>query len=578
MIASSKESSLLVPGDRYSLQTIKDERIRIDEFLKQQGYLYFNPEFILVQADTISEEYHVNLQILVKPDTPPESRKAYTIDKIYIHDDYGIENYQPDTLDQDPVFILSESKELNYRAFQNGLFIKPGQLYSQSEVSQTMRYLNKLPIIRSSSVKFIQGPQPDQLDAMLYISQRKRFAYTAEVNTIFRSTNYFGPGIIFSYTDRNVKHEANQLKVNLRGRFEVQVADGDVNPAWEMGVEVNYRLPRLYPAFLVRKQQKRIPQTFIATGYNLFNRLDLYRLNSIFYNLGYQWSKNDEITHQISPLEVIFTQIPETSISDEFQEYLENNPGVRRSFDEQFVLGAGYVFTYDPIPGDKGDFFFRGGFDIAGNLLYSTYSVFNAEKNDEGKYDLFGVPFSQYVRTSLDLRYEFFLNQNSSLVTRFASGIGIPYSNSEVLPYIRQFYVGGTNSMRSFIARSVGPGSEVPPEGFRDLTGDIRLEWNLEYRFTVAGNFKSALFVDAGNIWLYNDDPARPNGVFRFDKFLDELAISSGFGLRWDFEFVIARLDLAYTLRKPYLPKGERWNKDFNIWKPTFNIAIGYPF
>lgn len=578
MIASSMENSLLIPGDRYSLQTIKDERIRIDAFLKEQGYLYFNPEFLLVQADTVSEEYQVNLRIQVKPDTPPESRKAYSINKIYIHDDYNIQNYQPDTLDQDPVFILSESQDLNYRAFQNGLFIKPGQFYSQTEVSQTMRYLNKLPIIRSSSIRFIKEPERDRIDAMLYITRRKRFAYTAEVNTIFRSTNYFGPGIIFSYTDRNVKHEANRLQINLRGRFEVQIADGDVNPAWEMGLEVNYRLPRLYPAFIMKKGQRKIPQTFIAAGYNLFNRLDLYRLNSIFLNLGYQWSKNDKISHQISPVEMIFTQVPESSISDEFREYLEENPGVQRSFDEQFVLGAGYEFTFDPEPKERGDFFFRGGVDFAGNLLYSTYSLVNAEKNEEGKYDLFGVPFSQYLRTTLDLRYEFNLNKNSSLVTRFVSGIGIPYQNSEVLPYIRQFYVGGTNSLRSFIARSVGPGSEVPPEGFRDLTGDIRLEANMEYRFTVAGSFKSALFLDVGNIWLFNEDPSRPDGVFRFDKLVEELAVSTGFGLRWDFEFVVARLDLAYTVRTPYLPKGERWNSDFNIWKPTFNIAIGYPF
>ena len=578
IIASTRDESLLIPGDRYSLQTIKDERIRIDRFLKERGYLYFNPEFILVQADTVSDEYQVNLRILVKPSTPPESRKPYHVNKIYIHDDYDIESYQPDTLDQDSVLILSEYQQLNYRAFQNGLFIKTDELYSQSDVSQTMRYLNKLPIIRSSSIKFVQEPQSDRLDAMLYITKRKRFAYTAELNTIFRSTNYFGPGIVFSYTDRNVKHEANQLSVNLRGRFEVQVADGDVNPAWELGLEVNYRLPRMYPTFLMKKKRRKIPQTIISAGYNLFNRTDLYRLNSTYFDLGYQWSTNDRISHKISPVEMIFTQIPESSISDEFRDYLNDNPGVRRSFDEQFVLGAGYEFTYDPRPRDRGDFFFRGGVDFAGNLLYGTYSVFNLEKNEEGKYDLFGVPFSQYIRTSLDLRYEFNLNQNSSLVTRFFSGTGIPYRNSEILPYVRQFYVGGTNSLRSFIARSVGPGSEVPPEGFRDLTGDIRLEWNLEYRFTIAGNFKSALFLDAGNIWLFNDDPDRPNGVFRFDKLLSELAVSSGFGLRWDFDFVVARLDLAYTLRTPYLPEGERWNKDINIWKPTFNIAIGYPF
>jgi outer membrane protein assembly factor BamA len=124
----------------------------------------------------------------------------------------------------------------------------------------------------------------------------------------------------------------------------------------------------------------------------------------------------------------------------------------------------------------------------------------------------------------------------------------------------------------------VGPGSEVPPEGYNDLTGDIRLEGNLEYRFNVSGHLNGALFMDAGNIWLYNEDPSRPNGNFRFNKFVKEIAISSGWGLRWDFDFIVARLDFAYTVRTPYKPEGERWATSFNFWKPAVNIAIGYPF
>jgi outer membrane protein assembly factor BamA len=156
--------------------------------------------------------------------------------------------------------------------------------------------------------------------------------------------------------------------------------------------------------------------------------------------------------------------------------------------------------------------------------------------------------------------------------------VGIPVGNSAILPYIKQFYVGGTNSLRSFIARSLGPGSEIPPEGYNDQTGDIRLEGNLEYRFTFSGSFKGALFMDAGNIWLFNEDPARPNGNFDSKTFLDQIGISYGWGLRWDFDFIVARLDFAYTLRTPYLPDGERWAKGFNFWQPTINVAIGYPF
>ena len=577
-ISESRELTLLQSGDVYSLSTIKQERVRIDKYLKENGYLYFNPEFLLIQADSMSNDHRINLSIVVKPTTPPESRTPFTIKNIYLHDGYDFKGQQPDTIENEGIFLIDSDHDIKYKALRNGLFMKPGDLYSTSGMTQTMRYINNLPIIRSSSIKFIQHEGEDQLDALLHFGKRKQFAYTAELNTVFRSTNYFGPGVVLSFVNRNVKHVANQLQVNLRGRFEVQIADGEVNPAYELGLELNYRLPRFYPKLFARKENRKLPKTVLSTGYNLFNRLDLYRLNSVFLNLGYQWSVNKVFTHKLSPFESVFTQIPESSISDEFRDYLNENPGVQRSFDEQFVLGAAYDFTYDPVPSGNSDFYFQGGMDFAGNLLSGIYSLANVEKDPEGKYTLFGVPFSQYVRTRLDFRYLLRLDNNSSLAARFVAGVGIPYSNSEILPYIRQFYVGGTNSLRSFVARSVGPGSEAPPEGYKDLTGDIRLEWNLEYRFTVAGNLKSALFMDVGNIWLYNEDPTRPDGNFEFSTFMDQLAVSSGLGLRWDFEFVVARLDFAYTLRTPYLEEGERWLKNFDIWDPTFNIAIGYPF
>ncbi len=576
-IRNSQDQTLLQSGDLYSLETIKAERSRISDFLKEYGYLYFNPEFIFLQADSVSEDHTVNISLKVKPSIPPESRTAYTIGRIYTHNDYSLTDYTPDTLNLDPFIYLSTKHDLEPKAIHRGIFLKPGEPYAETDHSNTLRYLNRLPIIQSATIRFVQGEEKDQLNTLIYLTKRKQYAYTMEFNTIFRSTNYFGPGAIFSYTNRNVNGSAEQLKINLRGRFEMQIADGKINPAYELGLELNYVIPKLKP-HIPTLQERRYPQTVISTGYNLFNRLDLYRLNSIFFDYGYRWSKNDILSHSWDPIETIFTRIPESSKSDEFNEYLEENPGVRRSFEEQFVVGTGYELTYDPRQSGRSDFYFRGGVDLAGNLLYGAYEIFNANKDSSGQYNLFGVPFSQYIRTRLDFRYAYQLNTNSSLVTRFASGIGVPYGNSEILPYIKQYYVGGTNSLRSFIARSVGPGSEVPPEGFRDLTGDIMLEWNLEYRFTVAGNFKSALFLDVGNVWLFNDDPDRPDGTFQFDTFISELAVSSGVGLRWDFDFVVARLDLAYTLRTPYLPKGERWNKDINIWKPTYNIAIGYPF
>jgi outer membrane protein insertion porin family len=576
-INSYQEGSLLKPGDIYTLDAIKGERARIDRNLKENGYLYFNPEFLTIKADSVSGDHLVRARLAVKPETPEESRRAYHVGKVTIFNEHGLENMPVDTTKFGNYYLVSPHESLRFDALKQGIFLKPGELYAHSNVMHTIRYMNDLPIIRNANIRFSPRANTDSLDVMLYLNQRKRYAYTAEFNAIFRSTNYFGPGMIFSYTDRNLKKGSEMLKVNLRGRVEAQVVDGDGNAAYEVGVEVNYRLPRLYPAFLFPSGQKSLPKTNISVGYNLFYRLDLYRLNSLFLNFGYRWRKSEKVSHSFNPVEIIFTQIPEETKSTEFLEYLEENPGVQRSFDEQFIVGSGYEFEYRPLVTGRNEFFFRGGLDMAGNLIAAFYEMSNATRDSLGRYTLLGVPYSQYARIRVDLRngHSF---RKSKLVTRFSAGIGVPLGNSNILPYIKQFYVGGTNSLRSFVARSVGPGSEVPPDGYNDLTGDIRFEANAEYRFNVSGNLKGALFVDAGNIWLYSEDESRPNGTFHLDTFLDEIAVSGGWGVRWDFDFIVARLDFAYTLRTPYLVDGEKWASSINPWNPALNIAIGYPF
>jgi outer membrane protein assembly factor BamA len=577
-IREASSESVLRPGDIYTLETVKDERARIDRDLKEHGFIHFSPDFMLLRADTVSGTHQVRIAVTVKPETPPESRTPYAIRHVVIHDDNLLDTSAVDTLQFDGYSLVSRTHSLRFEPLHRGIFLKPGEPYSRSGQLHTIRYLNALPIIRNASIKFAPVEGQDQLDALVFLSQRKRFAYTAEFNTVFRSTNYFGPGVIFSYTDRNRRQGAEMLKINLRASFEMQIVDGQVNPAYELGAGIQYTLPGLYPAFLFRAERKSLPRTTVSLGYDLFNRLDLYRLNSITTSLGYGWSNTDRIRHALNILELNFTQLPEESKSDEFKEYLEENPGVQRSFDEQFILGAGYEFTYDASAKGRGEFYFKGGVAFAGNLLNGIYTLANAEQDSLGRYLLLGVPFSQYVRLRTDVRDGFRVGRSGKVVGRLSLGLGIPFGNSDILPYIKQFYVGGTNSLRSFVARSVGPGSEVPPEGYNDVTGDIRLEANAEYRFTLSGSLKGAFFVDAGNIWLYNEDPARPDGHFRFDTFLKQVAISYGWGLRWDFDFLVARLDFAYTLRTPYLPEDERWSDGFNFWDPALSLAIGYPF
>lgn len=234
----------------------------------------------------------------------------------------------------------------------------------------------------------------------------------------------------------------------------------------------------------------------------------------------------------------------------------------------------------------KNTFYFNGELDLAGNVT-GLLTGANVKQGDTKK--IFDVPFSQYVKLSADFRHYLKLGKESQLASRIIVGAGFAYGNSTTLPTTKQFVVGGTNSIRAFRARSLGPGSFQAPltsnSYFPDQSADLKLEFNTEYRTKIYGLMKGALFVDAGNIWLLNADPNKPGAEISKD-FMKQIAVGAGAGLRFDFSFLILRTDLAIPLRKPYLPEGQRWvidDIDFGSgsWRKEnliLNIAIGYPF
>ncbi|RYZ45079.1 MAG: hypothetical protein EOO14_26215, partial [Chitinophagaceae bacterium] len=221
--------------------------------------------------------------------------------------------------------------------------------------------------------------------------------------------------------------------------------------------------------------------------------------------------------------------------------------------------------------------------DISGNVAGLLVG-----ENNVGEKRLFDLPFSQYLKLEMDGRWYRRIGLNHTWANRIVLGYGLPYGNSRQLPYIKQFFTGGNNSIRAFRSRTVGPGTYVAPlvQGFiPDQTGDIKLELNTEFRPKISGPLYGALFVDAGNIWLANTDPNKPGGTFG-KNFLKELAVGAGVGIRLDIQIFVIRLDVAFPIRKPWLADGERWvlnDVDFSdkAWRREnviYNLAIGYPF
>ena len=270
---------------------------------------------------------------------------------------------------------------------------------------------------------------------------------------------------------------------------------------------------------------------------------------------------------------------------------LASNPFLKKSYEELFIAGATYSFTYNEqaVQDKKMLYFIHLTAESAGNAFSLAKRAGGDKPSPDHPSSVIGSVYSQFVKTSLDARVFLTLRDKNKLALRFFTGVARSFGNSSVLPYTRQFFSGGPNSLRGFQINSVGPGTffqNADNRAFLHLGGDIKLELNAEYRFNIYRFFKGALFADAGNVWLNKSNPANTGSPFKLSGFINEMAVGAGIGARIDVSFFILRFDLAIPLRKPWLEDGHRWVTDqIDLTNPSWrkanlvlNIAIGYPF
>jgi len=331
------------------------------------------------------------------------------------------------------------------------------------------------------------------------------------------------------------------------------------------------------------------PNTQISFSYNYLKRVDYFSLQTFQLIYGFKWKENITKEHELNPLNASYTSLGNQT--DAFKALLDSNSFLKKSYEEQFIAGGNYSFTYNEqvIQGKKIQFYFQGNAETAGNVFSLIKRISGQKPSSDNPRNIFGSIYSQYAKFSIDTRGFYNFSEKTKFAMRFFAGFGKPYGNSSLLPYTKQFFSGGPNSIRAFQINSVGPGTylqENNNRSFLQLGGDIKLELNSEYRFNIYKFLKGALFVDAGNVWLQKSNPANIGSPFVFSNFMKELAVGSGFGLRFDVSFFILRFDLAFPLRKPWLEENNRWvidQVDFtsSSWRKenlVLNIAIGYPF
>lgn len=581
-------ASALKSGVRYSLEALKTERNRLDGILKNQGYFAFSPDYLLFKADTTVGNMQFNLYLSVKQATPAEALRIYRIGQVEVYPNMAFTDSARtgiDTQQTNGLVFIDGSKSFKPERLQPFVLFRPGQVYNRSAELTTANRLSSLGNFRYVTVRF---SLPDSLPANGPVSMaaridlapapRRRLRY--ETQFLSKSNNFVGPALKVGYQNRNLFRGGELLNVDVNAGFETQFAGGRQTGlnAFEVGLKGELVIPRIIsPIDLGGNLSYGLPRTRVMAGTSLLNRVSFYRLRSFQAAFGYQWQTNRFVTHDFQPASINFTGLSRTTPA--FEEILNANPFLRQSFEQRFIAGLVYQGIYSELAENKPHRWVAiVGLDAAGNLPGLL----------TGSSQLFGETLARYVRLDADIRYHRVFSRDRRLVMRVFGGYGYSYGGSPTLPYIKQYFAGGPNSVRAFNIRSLGPGNYRPPDfdlaSFFDQAGDIKLEANVEYRFPLAPYLKGAVFADVGNIWLQRPNPVLRGGHFTA-QWAQELGVGAGFGVRIDADILVLRFDLATPLRKPWLPEGERWFDSLNLadraWRrENLNLvfAIGYPF
>jgi outer membrane protein assembly factor BamA len=595
-IAKNLDETSLKKGTRLDLDELKKERERIDAHLKSKGYYNFNADLLIFEADTNQyDDRKFDLYLRLKSNTPTKSTFPYTIKHISVFPNYAInmEMSEADTVNVNGIEIIQEGEIFKPHLLEHYILFKENSKYNPSTSRLTSNRLSSIGNFRyvnisfdeTDSVRLEDGTLP--LDARILLSPLNKRALRAEIQGVTKSNSFVGPALSLNFQNRNIFNGGEILSLTANFGYEQQILAGDREGlrSIELGLQGSLIFPRvIFPVPVMNRFQYAIPKTKISVGFEYQNRTDLYLLNSYNTSFGYLWNVNRYVYHEFNPISLSVVNLVNTT--PKFEEILDSNPFLRRSFEQQFISGMNYTFNYNQLVDAerKNAIFFATTVDFAGNLFKGINTILDTENPGF----VFGLEYAQYMKGEIDLRYYRKFTQENVFVTRLFAGAGVPLGNSVSLPFVKQFFAGGPRSVRSFRIRSLGPGTFLPEGfetgGFFDQAGDIRLEGNMEYRFPFNKYLKGAFFVDAGNVWLYNDNEALPGGKFS-NKWVEELGVGAGFGLRIDIQLFVLRFDLALPVRKPWLPEDERWLDSLNFrdadWRRqnmVLNFAIGYPF
>ncbi|PRY87159.1 BamA/TamA family outer membrane protein [Mongoliibacter ruber] len=594
-IIKDLDETELKEGTRFDLEKLKSERERIDKALKAKGYYNFNSDLLIFESDTNQyDSRKYDLYLRLKNEVPEKSLHPYSIQQIRVYPNYSVtaDRDNQDTVRVGGIKVIQEEIIFRPDLLENYILFEPNQKFNPQTSRLTSNRLSSIGNFRYVNISYEEGEEriadgTYPLDARILLSPLDKRGLRAEIQGVTKSNSFVGPALILNYQNRNLFLGGETFNLTGKIGYEQQIASGsrEALRSIELGLTGSLIFPRvLFPVPIMNRFNFSIPKTKISLGYEYQNRTDLYQLNSYKATFGYLWNVNRYQYHEFNPISLSIVDLANTTPA--FEEILNSNPFLRRSFEQQFISGMNYTWNYNQLVDveRKNAIVVTSTIDLAGNLFKGLNRMVGSENPDF----IFGLDYAQFIKGEVDLVFYHKFTKEHQLVSRIFGGMGVPLGNSSSLPFVKQFFAGGPRSVRAFRIRALGPGTFVPQSigagGFFDQAGDIRLEGNLEYRFPFNRYLKGAFFVDAGNVWLYNENEALPGGRFT-SQWMEELAVGAGFGLRIDIQLFVLRFDLAVPVRKPWLEPENRWQDrlefgsgDWRRENMVLNFAIGYPF
>lgn len=610
LIFQDSTKLLLKEKALFDRNVMEQERVGIADRLRYNGYFGFSKDYITYTADTTENSKAVDLVLKVKP--PYQNRiEGYEVhEPFYIRKVYVITDFDPSTEKQLSNYrllpseeykgvniIYGEEKYLRANIIDDNCFIKVGEKYNSTDVDRTYQSFGRLGILKYINISFETVGREDgrlMLDAFILLTKGK----SQTVSVSLEGTNSEGDlgfGIATTYQHRNIARGSETLSAKLGINYESISGDmsGLINNRYaEYSGEVNINFPKFIFPFLKKSFRQKIrANTEFGTSFTYQERPEYTR---VIAGAGwkYKWTERGSmINHVFDLLDINYVYLPKKT--DSFlDEIAPDNPLLRYSYEDHFIMRTGYSFYYTNKQNTTGIgnfvyqpniYTFRAGIETAGNLLFGISRLSKQKKDPNAQaYKIFGIQYSQYVKLNADYSLNHSFDRRNSLVFHIGAGVAIPYGNTTILPFEKRFYAGGANSVRGWSVRTLGPGSynaNNSVSSFMEQCGDIRLDMNVEYRAKLFWVFELAAFIDAGNVWTIRYYENQPGGEFKLNEFYKQIAAAYGLGLRMNFNYFLLRLDCGMKAFNP--AKGQErvplihpdFKRDFAV-----HFSIGYPF